>query len=221
MKIRLSTWLGSVLITLFCSMIIVLFASRCSAQHAWTLEERHDLAKCLVAEAPWDNQTEQAAVGHVLMKRWLQVRTNNPTYAFGDMVRSYCAIFKLKRLSPRQRWIMNLPYGWLQTLPPDDPKGDQAKYADAYGDLLSFVDLLANGNIKDPTPSAMHWGNLQDHRERVRIGKLGRVRRISGTVEDIGCPGKTVRLANLYYVVIDAHPKKTKGQSQRRVQKRV
>lgn len=191
-------------------MAALLMIPTARAEQSWSIDDRLALAQCLVAETSLSAPTEQAAVAHVLIKRWNQVKIQNPVYPFADMVRSYCAVFKVKNPTPRQRWIRALPYGWLTQTPPDATEPFEV-YAGKWQELLNWVDLIGYGNVKDPIPEAMHWGNLQDHRTRVRKGKLGIVRRISGTVEDVTCPGRTVRLENFYYVVIDAHPKKVRN----------
>lgn len=191
----------------YLALSLLLFTTQAKAQaYTWSLEDRLALIQCLVSETPWNSVTEQAAVSHVLIKRWQQVRAKTPDYPFHKMAKAYCNIFKVRHPNERQRWIKALPFGEIYVVPPG--VRDPAKFASEYMDLLNFVRLLENGNIKDPTPEALHWGNLEDHRGRVRLGVLGRVRRIRGVVEDITCPGRAVILVNYYYAVIDANAKK-------------
>lgn len=199
-KLRLSAVLGLCLLLLPILLPHDVRAEHAAVGHAsWGQYTRLMLAQCLVAETGWDSWAEKAAVLHVLVKRHALAERYGIRRPLSTTVRAYCAVHRTKPLSPRQRWIKRLPWGPLKRDPGIlDHAVPWQRRAVAWDEIREFVDLMALGEVPDPLPSAIHFGNEQDHRTRVLRGMLGKVRQLKGPIPDPWTAEK-VELVNYYY----------------------
>lgn len=177
----------------FLSLLGTLSAAPASADSLtkqWNVPTKLALAQCLVAETGWGYEVEKAAVAHVLVKRWVMINGHR-TVSLLKTVRAYCAIHHRNGGDAKRPWIKQLRWSTRWT-----PKSCGRLCSDNWPDVMHFVNRFATGRISDPLPTSAHYGNEDDHRNRVLKGKLGRVRLLPRTITH---EGSIVRLQNLFY----------------------
>lgn len=137
----------------------------------WDREAKLTLAQALVGEADW-HRPDHEAIAHVLVKRWRAFRRNRPSsIPFTDFVRLYSS--PLKTGEARARRIQALPWGTFAG--PGDVSGarwvnwalSSRRARGGWGGrrwdrVRKLVTDWGRGRVKDPCPSAVHFGGEMD-----------------------------------------------------------
>jgi hypothetical protein len=123
----------------------------------WDESTQLTLARAMVGEADW-HEPDHVAIAFVLARRWrIQVsrasadvdEARQEPLTFQRYISLYSA--PLRSTSPRTKWIRTLPWG-----PVDGP------YSERWDRVQRLVTAWGEGRIKDPCPSAVHWGGAMD-----------------------------------------------------------
>jgi hypothetical protein len=114
----------------------------------------------MVSEADWSTR-DHIAIAWVLKRRWESRVEKDPEWTFLDQVKRYCAGMRGKVRASRHVWVRALnpegiePEGW-----PSNAKW--GNYKPAWEKVLRLSNAWIKGNVKDPCPSASHWGGAMD-----------------------------------------------------------
>lgn len=107
----------------------------------WTPSAKLALAQAIVGEASF-RKSDRAPIAWVLYKRWRRMSKRFDFMTFERVVRSYASPMKAKH-----HWVRGLPWGPIKT-----------RYADRWDELRAWVLRWGSGQVKDPCPTAIHWG---------------------------------------------------------------
>ncbi len=138
----------------------------------WNVTTKQLAAQCLVAEAGLHDRAgldkERAAIMHILVKRWVQLQGYRKT-PLAKMIRNYCSVHHAKP-NTAAAWVKRLRWGQSAHVA-------ACPYCEEQWEVVQdFVEAFSRGEIQDPLPSAMHFGNDADHRARVKEGRIGKVK---------------------------------------------
>lgn len=157
-------------------------------------EAKLALAQCLVSESGWGRITEYSAISHLLARRWKRLHHSQPVLTFEAFTRQYCAVHRVAHPTPRQQWVRRLPWGDLEQNPGFPAAVAWQNYVRPWRTVLEFVEGFRNGEYRDPTPTADHWGGSMDG---VPIG--GRLLPAVVPSVDPTTVGRMVTLGNRFY----------------------
>lgn len=125
----------------------------------WDETTQLTLARAMVGEADW-HEPDHVAIAFVLARRWrIQVSRASADARFDQeqheplSFQRYISLYSapLRSISPRTKWIRSLPWG-----PLDGP------YSQRWDRVQKVVTWWGEGRLKDPCPSAVHWGGAMD-----------------------------------------------------------
>lgn len=123
----------------------------------WDESTQLTLARAMVGEADW-HEPDHVAIAFVLARRWRihlarasarKDQAEQASLSFQRYISLYSA--PLRSISPRTKWIRSLPWG-----PLDGP------YSQRWDRVQKVVTWWGEGRLKDPCPSAVHWGGAMD-----------------------------------------------------------
>jgi hypothetical protein len=114
----------------------------------WDEGTQLTLARAMVGEADW-HEPDHVAIAFVLARRWRIHQARQEPVPFQRYISLYSA--PLRSISPRTKWIRSLPWG-----PVDGP------YSERWDRVQRLVTAWGEGRLKDPCPSAVHWGGAMD-----------------------------------------------------------
>jgi len=118
----------------------------------WSEDTQLTLARAMVGEADW-HEPDHVAIAFVLARRWRNRSQNREPIAFQDFIARYSS--PLKTDTPRSSWIRSLPWGPLP-----------GPYELRWERVQKLVKAWGEGRLKDPCPTAMHWGGAMDRPSR-------------------------------------------------------
>lgn len=182
---------------LLISTLLVASSAQAYAPH-WTNGTRRAMAQCLLAETDWGRTTEQAAVAHVLMKRWMIVAALFDT-TLERVIRKYCSIHHhIRNSTTRQRLVRRLPWGPLRRDPGFPPGVDWKLYVQAWDEIRELVKRVEHKVLPDPIPEAWHFGSVEDHKKRYAMLWHAGFARYQGPLAP-PWKGSTEELENYFY----------------------
>jgi hypothetical protein len=114
----------------------------------WDETTQLTLARAMVGEADW-HEPDHVAIAFVLARRWRIHQARHESLTFQRYISLYSA--PLRSISPRTKWIRSLPWG-----PMDGP------HAERWDRVQRLVTAWGEGRLRDPCPSAVHWGGAMD-----------------------------------------------------------
>jgi hypothetical protein len=114
----------------------------------WDETTQLTLARAMVGEADW-HEPDHVAIAFVLARRWRIHQSRQEPVSFQRYISLYSA--PLRSTSPRTKWIRELPWG-----PVDGP------YSERWDRVQRLVTAWGEGRVRDPCPSAVHWGGAMD-----------------------------------------------------------
>lgn len=136
-------------IALSCSIAAPAAADRSPVPAAeWNLETRLTLAQVMVGEADW-NEPDHVAIAFVLARRWRQYEHAHGPIAFQRYMQLYSSTMKVE--TERARWVRSLAWGPLA-----------GRHGKTWSRVQQLVDAWGQGKLKDPCPTAEHWGGAMD-----------------------------------------------------------
>ncbi len=118
----------------------------------WDETTQLTLARAMVGEADW-HEPDHVAIAFVLARRWRIHQLNREPLPFARYIELYSA--SLRSDSSRSEWIRALPWG-----PMPGP------YSQRWERIQKLVRAWGAGEVKDPCPSAVHWGGAMDRPSR-------------------------------------------------------
>jgi hypothetical protein len=121
-------------------------------EEQWDESAQLTLARAMVGEADW-HEPDHIAIAFVLARRWRIHQLNREPLPFQRYIELYSA--SLRSDSERSAWIRALPWGPIP-----------GPYEMRWARVLKLVQAWGQGNVKDPCPSAMHWGGTMDRPSR-------------------------------------------------------
>jgi hypothetical protein len=115
----------------------------------WDQTSQLTLARAMVGEADW-HEPDHVAIAFVLARRWhKQFQNRSEPMTFPELIQRYSA--SLRNTTPRGTWIRNLVWAPLP-----------GPYQGRWDRVRKLVDAWGQGLVKDPCPTAMHWGGAMD-----------------------------------------------------------
>lgn len=149
-------------VTLLLLWFVLVGGTQVSAQEPlpkdqWTPEAKLWLARAMVSEAGWTAHRDHAALAWVLVRRWQIIQMRWPEIRFVAVVRRYCAGLRMemRALTPRQRWVRELPWG--------PPQRNLSRYERKWDAVREYVERWGAGYVADPCGGdADHWGGRID-----------------------------------------------------------
>jgi hypothetical protein len=118
----------------------------------WDESTQLTLAQAMVGEADW-HEPDHVAIAFVLARRWRIHQQNRGPLPFARYIELYSA--SLRSGSSRSEWVRALPWGPLP-----------GPYGTRWDRIQKLVRAWGAGQVKDPCPSAMHWGGAMDRPSR-------------------------------------------------------
>ncbi len=114
----------------------------------WDETTQLTLAQAMVGEADW-HEPDHVAIAFVLARRWKIHQQNRDPLPFQRYIQLYSA--SLRNESSRSEWVRSLPWGPIE-----------GPYAPRWARIQQLVRAWGAGKVKDPCPSAVHWGGAMD-----------------------------------------------------------
>ena len=114
----------------------------------WNEETQLTLAQVMVGEADW-HEPDHIAIAFVLARRWQQYQQAHESSSFQHYMQLYSSTMKVE--SERTRWVRALVWG--------DGAGLHGK---RWARVQQLVKAWGLGKVKDPCPTAEHWGGAMD-----------------------------------------------------------
>ncbi len=148
---------------LICSLTVLLLAVNLVAspalahrrpipEDALDEESKLTLARAMVGEADW-HEPDHIAIAFVLARRWHAHQQNREPLSFGRYIQLYSASLRSK--GERSKWVQALPWGPLP-----------GPFEQRWNRVMKLVQAWGEGRVKDPCPSARHWGGAMDRPSR-------------------------------------------------------
>jgi len=161
-SMRFKYWLVAVILAM--GVFIISLVSRAEERESHLIDVGLWLARSCVGEAGFASSEtgECASILHVYRKR--AKLSGKPIY---EVARKYSAALKNREDHPN-RWVLGLnremkkPAGW-------QPRLSWRVHRPWWEIMLELVDDFLSGKVKDPTPTALHYGGRMDkHRLSTR-----------------------------------------------------
>jgi hypothetical protein len=123
-------------------------AERPVPESDWDDATKLTLAQIMVGEADW-HEPDHVAIAFVLARRWPQFQQARGPISFSRYISLYSSVMKVD--SKRTRWVRGLPWGEIT-----------GQYGKQWSRVVELVEAWGQGKVKDPCPSAEHWGGAMD-----------------------------------------------------------